>query len=89
MLHFCERLKQVRGERSQAEISRILGVKQQNWSRWESGSVFPGAETLHHICATCSVSADWLLGLSDKPPAKISDKVSDLKKAILTLLKEY
>ena len=86
MLHFCERLKQLRGERSQAEIANILGIKQQNWARWESGAVMPGAETLHHICATFHVSADWLLGLSSSPPSR---KIEDLKKAIITLLKEY
>ena len=89
MTHFCDKLKQLRGERSQAEIARILGIKQQNWARWESGVVFPGAETLHHICATFHVSADWLLGLSDQPPPKSENKISDLKKAILTILKEY
>ena len=63
MKHFCDRLKEVRGAKSQAEIARMLGVKQQNWARWENGVVFPGAETLHHICTTFHISADWLLGL--------------------------
>jgi len=89
MLHFCERLKQLRGERSQAAMAHILGVKQQNWARWEAGTVLPGAETLHHICATCHVSADWLLGLSASPPSQSARKVDDLKKAIIALLKEY
>ena len=89
MKYFCDRLKSLRGEKSQAEIARLLGVKQQNWARWENGVVFPGAETLHHICATFHVSADWLLGLSVSPPDRTRDKVADLKKAIITLLKEY
>lgn len=89
MEHFCERLKELRGEKSQAEIARLLGVKQQNWARWENGVVFPGAETLHHICSTFHVSSDWLLGLSASPPTHPTRKVEDLKKAIITLLKEY
>ena len=89
MEHFCDRLKELRGEKSQAEIARLLGVKQQNWARWENGVVFPGAETLHHICTTFHISADWLLGLSESPPAQPQRKVDDLKKAIITLLKEY
>jgi len=89
MEHFCERLKELRGDKSQAEIARLLGVKQQNWARWENGVVFPGAETLHHICSTFHVSADWLLGLSASPPDQPARKVDDLKKAIITLLKEY
>ena len=66
MEHFCDRLKEVRGAKSQAEIARMLGVKQQNWARWENGVVVPGAETLHHICATFHISADWLLGLPER-----------------------
>lgn len=89
MEHFCERLKELRGGKSQAEIARLLGVKQQNWARWENGVVFPGAETLHHICSTFHVSADWLLGLSTAPPDQPQRKVDDLKQAIITLLKEY
>ena len=89
MEHFCERLRELRGDKSQADIARLLGVKQQNWARWENGVVFPGAETLHHICTTFHVSADWLLGLSSSPPAQSLRKVDDLKKAIVALLKEY
>ena len=89
MLHFCERLKQLRGDCTQATIAGLLGVKQQNWARWESGAVLPGAETIHHICATFHISADWLLGLDATPPPKQDRKVEDLKKAIITLLKEY
>jgi len=89
MEHFCDRLKELRGDKSQAEVARLLGVKQQNWARWENGIVFPGAETLHHICTTFHISADWLLGLSAAPPSQPSRKVDDLKKAIITLLKEY
>ena len=66
MEHFCERLRELRGAKSQAEIARLLGVKQQNWARWENGVVFPGAETLHHICVAFHVSADWLLGLPER-----------------------
>ena len=89
MQRFCERLKSIRGDRTQADMAHLLGVKRQNWARWEKGEVFPGAETLHHICATFHVSADWLLGLAQSAPPQPSRKVDDLKKAIITLLKEY
>ena len=92
MEHFCERLRELRGEKSQADVARLLGVKQQNWARWENGVVFPGAETIHHICTTFHVSSDWLLGLSQAalgPPAKLEKKARDLKKVIITLLDEY
>lgn len=93
MHQFCERLKTIRGDRTQAEIARLLGVKQQNWARWEKGDVFPGAETLHHICVTFHVSADWLLGLPER--GKSGDgaadalKVAALKGAIQAILDKF
>jgi transcriptional regulator with XRE-family HTH domain len=48
---------------SQAEIARKIGMKQQNWNRYESGEQMPGAEQLHRISVGLGVSADWLLGI--------------------------
>lgn len=44
-------------------MARDVGVKQQNWARWESDIVAPGAEMLAKICRVHKCSADWLLGL--------------------------
>ena len=44
-------------------MARDVGVKQQNWARWESDIVAPGAEMLAKICCVHKCSADWLLGL--------------------------
>lgn len=66
MKDFTAKLKEARGAMTQAEIARLLGVKQQNWARWEAGVVYPGAEKLHHICSTLGISADWLLGLTER-----------------------
>lgn len=44
-------------------MARDVGVKQQNWARWESDIVAPGAEMLAKICRVHNCSADWLLGL--------------------------
>ena len=63
MEHFCERLRELRGAKSQAEIARLLGVKQQNWARWENDVVTPSAEMIAKICRVHACSADWLLGL--------------------------
>ena len=90
MKNLSFRLKSLRGNRSQAAISNILGVKQQNWARWESGVVQPNAETIHHICVTFHVSADWLLGLSDLPPSPSPpDRAEELKREIEGILRKY
>ena len=46
-------------------MARDVGVKQQNWARWESDIVAPGAEMLAKICRVHKCSADWILGLSE------------------------
>ena len=60
-----EKLRQLRGESSQAEMARHLGMKQPQWARYESGMSSPSVEVLTNICRVHCVSADWLLGLKD------------------------
>lgn len=40
-----------------------VGVKQQNWARWEGDVVTPSAEMIAKICRVHACSADWLLGI--------------------------
>lgn len=55
-----ERLAQVRGERSQRQFARDLGVFQQNVNRYESGTT-PHADFLIRLALKEGVSLDWLL----------------------------
>ena len=47
-------------------MARAVNVKQQNWARWASGVVSPGADMISTICRVHACSADWLLGLKDR-----------------------
>ena len=60
-----ERLKQLRGASSQTEMASALGMKYQQWARYEKGDVVPSAEVIANICRVHACSADWLLGLKD------------------------
>lgn len=62
---FPGRLKQLRGNASQAEFAKKFGVSQVTWGRWELGQREPDLEVITKICKTEMVSSDWLLGLSD------------------------
>jgi transcriptional regulator with XRE-family HTH domain len=55
-----ERLASVRGERSQRQFARDLGVFQQNVNRYESGTT-PHTDFLIHLAVREGVSIDWLL----------------------------
>lgn len=81
------KLRQLRGEESQASFAEKIGVKQVTYSTWERGSSEPSASAIAAIALACGVSTDWLLGVdSCSPPDK---RIADLKQAIITLLKEY
>ena len=55
-----ERLAQVRGNRSQRQFARDLGVFQQNVNRYESGTT-PNTDFLIQLALKEHISIDWLL----------------------------
>jgi len=55
-----ERLALIRGERSQRQFARDLGVFQQNVNRYENGTT-PHTDFLITLANKESVSLDWLL----------------------------
>lgn len=63
-----DRLYEIRAERdlSYREISRMIGTTNTVWRRWEVGETIPSAKVIIAICETFNVSADWLLGLSER-----------------------
>ena len=67
-----ERLRELRGASSQAEMARQLGMKQPQWARYESGASSPSSEMLATICRVHACSADWLLGLDRGKSAAVT-----------------
>ena len=55
-----ERLAQIRGERSQRQFARDLGVFQQNVNRYENGTT-PHTDFLIQLSLKEDISLDWLL----------------------------
>ena len=67
-MHIYQRIKDIREDRdkSQTEIAEILGMKQQQYARYEIGAQ---EIPVHHLVALAkyyNVSVDYLVGLSDK-----------------------
>ncbi|MCP3985169.1 MAG: bacteriophage CI repressor [bacterium] len=58
--NFPARLAQVRGDRSQRQFARDLGVFQQNVNRYESGTT-PHTDFLIQLALKENISIDWLL----------------------------
>ncbi len=55
-----DRLAEIRGERSQRQFARDLGVFQQNVNRYENGTT-PHTDFLITVALKEKVSLDWLL----------------------------
>lgn len=64
---FSERIKELRLSLgfNQIQFGRKLSVTKQCISNWENGNIQPSIDMLIKIATTFSVSADYLLGLSD------------------------
>ncbi len=55
------RLKNLRGDVSQGEFATLLGIKQQQYSRYETGKNRPPYPVLKKIADHARVSVDWII----------------------------
>lgn len=78
-----DRLRELRGTQSQAEMARLLGIQQPQWARYESGVSSPSVEMLEKICRAHACSADWLLGLTVQSSSRGDAHQSDWKSRAL------
>ncbi len=67
-MHIYQRIKDIREDRdkSQTEIAEILGMKQQQYARYEIGTQEIPVHHLITLAKYYNVSIDYLVGLSDK-----------------------
>lgn len=65
---YIDRIKQFRQENNitQAQVAEALGISQQQYFKYEKGINELPIRYLCVICQTYHISADWLLGLSEK-----------------------
>ncbi|MBR1591425.1 MAG: helix-turn-helix transcriptional regulator [Ruminococcus sp.] len=71
---FYERIKELRLSLglTQVQFGRKLCVTKQCISNWENCNLQPSIDMLTRIAQTFSISADYLLGLSDKLTIDVS-----------------
>ena len=62
LLH--DRLRELRGNRTQTKMAELLGVKPNNYNGWENGKE-PNIETLIKIADYHGVTLDYLTGRTD------------------------
>ncbi len=64
--NFGARLERARKRRglTQIELAELIGQKQANYWKLESGNASPRGDTIYTLCRVLGVSADYLLGLA-------------------------
>ena len=67
-MYYTERLQWVRDCKNvtQKEVAEYLGIKQQQYARYEKGINIMPITYLPKICEYLDISADYLLGLTDE-----------------------
>ena len=63
-------LTQLQAAQELAKVSCISSSASKYFTKYETGRLWPSAYKLHDICIALNVSADYLLGLSDKEDLK-------------------
>ena len=68
-MNYRERIKSVREDRdlTQAQLGRILNKSQQGYNHIEAGRAELKIDDLIRLCKFYDLSADYLIGLTDKP----------------------
>lgn len=68
-MQFYQRLKDVRedADKTQSEIAALLGISQQQYSRWEKGNWQMPIEHYKTLANYYNVSLDYLAGLINTP----------------------
>ena len=68
-MHYRQRMRDLREDHdlSQAEVGKIIHKSQQGYSHIENGRAELRIEDLIELCQFYQVSADYFIGLRDKP----------------------
>ena len=75
MLKLADRLRGLRGTESQTAFAARFGLKQAIYSHYETGRKKPSLEVLVDMAMKLGATTDYLLGLSDEPPAKAGPNI--------------
>lgn len=62
-----ERLKHLRGEQTQEEIAKCLGISRARYSHYENGRSEPDIQTLKKLADFFKVTTDYLIGRIGDP----------------------
>lgn len=82
-----EKLKKLRGNRTQDEIAKAIGISRSRYSHYENDIRQPDLETLEQLADFFNVTTDWLLGRTDEAKPGIHTIPKSIGYQLLILLK--
>ena len=75
-----QRLRELRGMRTQQQMAEAVGVTQASYAQWETGRRHEKLKAFARMCRALNVSADWLLGLDDgRVHLRIDGELTELR----------
>lgn len=74
----AQRLRELRGDKSQTAFCKLLEVPQPTYSTWERATSRPNNVAIAQIAAKCGVSSDWLLGLTSEKHGRAEVSPADV-----------
>lgn len=76
-----QRLRELRGGRTQQQMAEQMGVSQGSYAQWETGRRHERLKHFADMCRKLNISADWLLGLIDERRSlRIDSEIEELRK---------
>lgn len=66
-MEYKNRLAELRGDMSQEKFAQMIGLKQQNYWKYENGLQGLRSDLIERICTTFGCTAEWLLCMDLKP----------------------
>lgn len=72
---FNERLKELREAHNltQVQLAQKLNISKQSVSNWENNNILPSIEVMVSVVKFFKVSADYILGLTDRKYIEVTD----------------
>ena len=87
-----ERLKELRGKRTQADVAQQIGISRARYSHYENNRNTPDIEIIKKLAQFYNVSVEYIIGIPEKKynpyeltPREINDIEKDLDKMINNL----
>ena len=72
---FGQRFNELRGDLSQTEFAKKLGISKASVGFYENGQRVPDIIVLRTIAEKCNVTADYLVGLTDSPCLELDERI--------------